>query len=124
MALAAMARGLSAPILDPLAIAYGLLVTLAFLFHGWTFAAWRLPADPAIRGARRTTRGLLISACAAAIPVAAPITALTAAILEHAAPPETLTAMTVIVLPFTPILIGAQIWVWRSFAKQPSPSFF
>lgn len=124
MTLAAMARGLSAPLLDPAAIAYGAVVALAFLFHGWTFAAWRLPGDPAIRGARRTARGLLVSACAAAIPAAAPITALAAPILEHAAPPETLTVLSVIVLPFAPVLIGAQIWVWRSFAKSPVRSFF
>lgn len=124
MALAGMVRGFSAPPIDLPAIAYGLVVALAFLFHGWTFAAWRLPGDLAVRGTQRTGRALLVAACVAALPVSAPIAALTSAILEHAAPPETLTVLSAVVLPFTPILIGAQVWVWRTFSKGPVPSFF
>jgi cytochrome bd-type quinol oxidase subunit 2 len=124
LALAAVARGFSAPLLDALGIASGVVVTLVFLVHGWTFAAWRLPGDPAVRGARRTGRGLLLSAGLAAAPAAAPIAMLAAAVLDHAAPAETLTVLTIIAGPLLPVLIGAQIWVWRTFSKVTVPSFF
>jgi cytochrome bd-type quinol oxidase subunit 2 len=122
LALAAITRGFSAPLLDPLGIACGVLVTLAFLFHGWTFAAWRLAGDPAVRGSRRSGRALLLSACVAVIPAAAPIAALAGSILDHAAPAATLTVLSMIVVPFLPILIGAQVWVWRTFAQPGPPS--
>ncbi|GII57182.1 hypothetical protein Pth03_55710 [Planotetraspora thailandica] len=120
--LVALANGLSAP---PLAgVAAGIVVALAFCLHGWTFAAWRLPGDPAVRGARRSGRALLLSACAAAAPAALALAAVGSGVVGYAAPPETLTTLGAIVLPCAPILIGAQIWVWRTFRRGALPTFF
>ncbi|MEZ0073082.1 cytochrome d ubiquinol oxidase subunit II [Planotetraspora sp. GP83] len=122
--MAHMATGMSGPLLDPLSAAGGVVVATAFCFHGWTFAAWRLPGDPAARGAVRTGWGLLLSACAAAAPAAVAVAFLASAIVGHAAPPETLSVLSVMVLPFAPILVGAQVWVWRTFSRGAVPTFF
>ncbi|GII27912.1 cytochrome d ubiquinol oxidase subunit II [Planotetraspora mira] len=124
MTLVALARGLSAPLLAPAGVAGGIVVALAFCLHGWTFAAWRLPGDPAVRGARRTGRALLLTALTAAIPAVLAVAVVASALIEHAAPPETLTTLGAIVLPCVPILVGAQVWVWRTFSRGALPTFF
>jgi cytochrome bd ubiquinol oxidase subunit II len=122
MTLVALANGLSAP---PLAgVAAGIVVALAFCLHGWTFAAWRLPGDPAARGARRSGRALLLTACLAAAPAAVAVAVVASTLVAHAAPPETLTMLGAIVLPCAPILIAAQVWVWRTFSRGALPTFF
>ncbi|MEU9834040.1 cytochrome d ubiquinol oxidase subunit II [Streptosporangium sp. NPDC048047] len=126
MALAAMAGGLSGPAIGLPGIGAGLLVAAAFAFHGWTFASWRLPDGPT--GARRTGTALLVSACVAAAPAAAVAAAAAPWLLERVASAETLGVLSVIILPFTPLMVGAQVWVWRAFGPRSAadrmPSFF
>jgi cytochrome d ubiquinol oxidase subunit II len=124
LTLVALARGLSAPLLGLPGVAGGIVVALAFCLHGWTFAAWRLPGDPAVRGARRTGRALSLTALAAALPAALAVSVVASSLIDHAAPPETLTTLGVIVLPCVPILVGAQVWVWRTFSRGALPTFF
>ncbi|MFC0865622.1 cytochrome d ubiquinol oxidase subunit II [Sphaerimonospora cavernae] len=125
MALTAMLRGLpSGALFDPLGIAGGVVVVAAFAFHGWTFAAWRLPGEPAVGGRRRSSPALLGSACVAAAPAAVVVAASASPILDHAAPAATLTVLSVIVLPCAPIMVGAQLWIWRTFGRGTVPTFF
>ncbi|GAA0398232.1 hypothetical protein GCM10009530_57380 [Microbispora corallina] len=123
-ALAAIARGLPGSPLDLPGLVAGLVVLALFAVHGRTFAAWRLPGDPAVRGARRDGRALLLSACLAATPAVAGAAVFASAMLENAAPDGTLTVLGVMVVPFAPLLVGAQVWVWRTFSRGALPSFF
>ncbi|WP_433496240.1 cytochrome d ubiquinol oxidase subunit II [Sphaerimonospora sp. CA-214678] len=125
MVLTAVVRGLPQDALfDPLGIAGGIVVAAVFAFHGWTFAAWRLPGEPVVGGRRRSSRALLGSACVAAAPAAVVVAALASPILDHAAPSATLTVLSVMVLPCVPIMVGAQLWIWRTFARGAVPTFF
>ncbi|WP_405150845.1 cytochrome d ubiquinol oxidase subunit II [Sphaerisporangium sp. NBC_01403] len=128
IALASIARGLPDQPFDPLGLLYGAVVAAAFAFHGRTFVAWRLSASSEVR---HTGRRLLLSAAVAALPVAVPLAALIPSLLDHVAPSATLNVLSLMVLPFTPIVVGAQVWVWRTFGPTRStgaaariPSFF
>lgn len=137
--LVAVSRGLPASPLDAPGLLGGFAAGVALLallaWHGRAFAAWRLRDDPVVRlpraaraegpaRARAAGRALLWSACAAAAP-AVLVTVLAAGrMLDHAAPDGTLTVLSVMVVPFAPILVGAQVWVWRTFARGAVPTFF
>ncbi|MEW9529382.1 cytochrome d ubiquinol oxidase subunit II [Microbispora sp. NPDC049125] len=123
MALAGVALGLPAA-LGPAGVAAGVAVLLLLALHGWTFAAWRLPGDEVVRGAVRDGRALLLTACAAAVPALAVTAFAASSMLDRTAPDQTLTVLSVMVVPFAPILVGAQLWVWRIFRKGALPSFF
>ncbi|MER5324333.1 cytochrome d ubiquinol oxidase subunit II [Streptosporangium roseum] len=126
MALVAMAGGLSGPPIGLPGLGGGLVVAAAFALHGWTFLSWRLPGQ--VTGASRTGRALLASAGVAALPVAVLLAVLAPWLLEHIAPPGTLNVLSVMILPFAPLMLGAQVWVWRTFnprrAADRIPSFF
>ncbi|MFC7639862.1 hypothetical protein ACFQX6_01480 [Streptosporangium lutulentum] len=95
-------------------------------FHGWTFASWLLPGQ--VTGASRTGRALLASACAAGAPVAVLLVAAAPWLLDHVAPTGTLSVLSVMILPFAPVMVGAQVWTWRTFGPRRAadriPSFF
>ncbi|MDP9862216.1 MULTISPECIES: cytochrome d ubiquinol oxidase subunit II [Streptosporangium] len=126
MALAAVAGGLSGPPLSLAGLGGGLLVAAAFAFHGWTFLSWRLPGQ--VTGARRSGGALLVSACVAAAPVTALLAVLTPWLLEHTAPASTLSVLSLMIVPFAPLMVGAQVWVWHTFGPRRAadriPSFF
>ncbi|MEU6712337.1 cytochrome d ubiquinol oxidase subunit II [Nonomuraea sp. NPDC046802] len=123
MALHATATG-SSPV-NPVGVLLGLAVTLLFAFHGWTFLAWRAPGQ---FGAERSGWALLLSAFMAAVPPLGLLGAAMPYLLEHTASPAALNVLSVIVLPVAPIMLGAQIWVWRTFRPGKDafrlPSFF
>jgi cytochrome d oxidase subunit CydB len=125
-----LASALQGNVISPPSLVGGLVVAAAFAFHGWTFAAWRLPGE---FGAARTGRALLRSGAVAALPAALCLAALAPGLLGHTAPPATLSALGLVVLPFAPVVVGAQIWLWRTFGPVPRngdgdhpriPSFF
>jgi cytochrome bd ubiquinol oxidase subunit II len=127
MALVAMAGGLAGPAISLPGLVGGLVVAALLAFHGWTFASWRLPGQ--VTGARRTGRALLLSACAAAAPVAVLLAVLAPWLLDRTAPAGTLSVLSVMILPFAPVMVGGQVWVWRTFgpgraASDRVPSFF
>jgi cytochrome bd ubiquinol oxidase subunit II len=126
--LASIVRGLPAQPFDVLGLLYGAVVAAAFAFHGHAFVAWRLSAQSEAGSNRRR---LLLSAVVAALPVAVPLVALVPSLLDHTAPSATLGVISLIALPVAPILVGAQVWVWRTFGPSRStgaaartPSFF
>lgn len=118
--------GLPGPPIGLPGLACGALLAAVFALHGRAFAAWRLPGR--VAGARRGARALLISAGAAAAPAAVAMAASAPWLLRHAAPAETLSVLSLIILPFTPVMVGAQVWVWRTFGPRRAadrvPSFF
>ncbi|MEU4540821.1 cytochrome d ubiquinol oxidase subunit II [Streptosporangium sp. NPDC023825] len=127
MALVAVAGGLTGPAIGLPGLLGGLAVAALLAFHGWTFVAWRLAGR--VTRARRTGRALLLSACAAAAPVAVLLAVLTPWLLDRTAPAGTLNVLSVMILPFAPVMVGAQVWVWRTFgpgrtASDRVPSFF
>jgi cytochrome bd-type quinol oxidase subunit 2 len=103
---------------SPLSLAGGLVVAAAFAFHGWTFVAWRLPGE---FGPGRTGKDLLRSGAVAALPAALAAAVLASGLLGHAAPPATLSVLGLVVLPFAPVMVGAQVWVWRTFGFRREP---
>jgi cytochrome bd-type quinol oxidase subunit 2 len=107
-----------------LGVAYGVVVALVFAFHGWTFLAWRLPGEAVAQGASRTGRGLGLSAAVAVAPVVAPLAVLASDVLGKAAPSATLSVLSLMVLPVVPLMVAAQIWVWRVFRRGAVPTFF
>ncbi|MEV7806823.1 cytochrome d ubiquinol oxidase subunit II [Microbispora sp. NPDC088329] len=117
--LVAVARGLPASPLGVPAVAGGVALLALLAWHGRTFAAWRLRD-----GARGSGRALLLSACAAAAPAVLVMAAAAAHMLGNAAPDRTLTVLSVMVVPIAPILVGAQVWVWRTFSRGALPTFF
>jgi cytochrome bd ubiquinol oxidase subunit II len=126
MALVALAGGLSGPSIGLLGLGGGLVVAAALAFHGWTFASWMLPGQ--VTGASRDGRALLISACVAAAPVTVLLAAAAPWLLDHTAPTGTLSVLSVMILPFAPVMVGAQVWTWRTFGPRRAadriPSFF
>ncbi|GLW06653.1 hypothetical protein Misp01_17830 [Microtetraspora sp. NBRC 13810] len=142
-ALAAIAGGLHGPVIT-LPGALGALVVAAVLaFHGRTWAAWRLPdaipggtpggmsdATPGgVRGGGRAGWALCGSAALAALPAVLPLAVAAPAVLEHAAPSQTLSMVGLMVVPFVPFMVAAQVGVWRIFGRRRSrdagtPSFF
>ena len=127
IALASIVRGLPGQPFDLPGLLYGAVVAAAFALHGRAFVAWRLPA-PGEAG--HTARRLLLTAGAAALPVVVPLSVVAPSLLGHTAPAATLNVLSLMVLPVTPILVGAQVWVWRTFGPARSagvtrtPSFF
>ncbi|MGI5157071.1 cytochrome d ubiquinol oxidase subunit II [Microbispora sp. CA-102843] len=117
--LVAVVRGLPASPLDAPGIAGGVALLALLGWHGRTFAAWRLQDGPRAGG-----RALLLSACAAAAPAVLVMAAAAAHMLGNAAPDQTLTVLSVMVVPVAPILVGAQVWVWRTFSRGALPTFF
>lgn len=101
-------------------LALGAVTTALFAFHGRTFLAWR--------EARGTSRSLALSAPAAAAPVIVLLAAVAPHLLDNAAPAETLNVLSLMVVPFAPVMVGAQVWVWRTFRPVKGadriPSFF
>ncbi|GAA3137249.1 hypothetical protein GCM10010466_30120 [Planomonospora alba] len=79
-------------------------------------------------GGGRGARALAVSACVAAAPAAALLAGAAPWLLEHTAPVDTLNVLSLMILPFAPVMVGAQVWVWRTFgprgAADRSPSFF
>ncbi|MGV9307519.1 MULTISPECIES: cytochrome d ubiquinol oxidase subunit II [unclassified Nonomuraea] len=98
----------------------GALTTALFAFHGRTFLAWR--------ESRGTGRGLALSALAAAAPVVVLLAAAAPHLLDNAAPAATLNVLSLMLVPFAPVMVGAQVWVWRTFRPVKGvdriPSFF
>ncbi|WP_181957866.1 hypothetical protein [Nonomuraea longispora] len=107
----------------------GVVMTLLFALHGWTFLAWRTPGG---FGATRSGLALLAAGLVAAIPAVGVLVGVLVGampyLLGRSAPPATLNVLSVMVLPFAPIILGAQIWVWRTFHPGKDafrfPSFF
>ncbi|MBP2704085.1 cytochrome d ubiquinol oxidase subunit II [Microbispora sp. RL4-1S] len=132
--LAGVARGLPPAPFDLPGLAAGVVVLALFAFHGRAFAAWRLSGEPTAGdpaaghpttgGPRRGGRALLASGLVAALPAVVAMAALASEMLGNAAPDRTLTFLGVIVVPFAPVLVGAQVWVWRAFGRGALPSFF
>jgi cytochrome bd ubiquinol oxidase subunit II len=122
-ALVALAGG--SPI-TPLGLAGGLVLAAVLAFHGWTFVSWRLPGQ--VTGASRDGAALLVSACAAAAPAAVLLAGAAPWLLDHTTPTATLNVLSFMILPFAPIMVGGQVWVWRTFgprgAADQIPSFF
>jgi cytochrome d oxidase subunit CydB len=125
MALYAAATGFENPVVHPLGVLLGVVVTLLFAFHGWMFLAWRTPG---VFGASRSGRSLLISGVVAALPAVGVLAGAMPYLLEHSAPAATLNVLSVMALPVAPVMLGAQVWVWRTFRPGkdavPLPSFF
>lgn len=117
--LMAVVRGLPASPLDVPAVAAGLALLALLAWHGRAFAAWRLQ-----EGRHGSGRALLVSACAAAAPAVLVMAVATGHMLGNAAPDQTLSVLSVMVVPIAPILVGAQVWVWRTFSKGALPTFF
>ncbi|MFI6509330.1 cytochrome d ubiquinol oxidase subunit II [Streptosporangium sp. NPDC050855] len=126
MALVAMARGLDEPVIALPGLAGGLVLAALLAFHGWTFLSWRLPGR--MTGARRSGWALLASGAAAAAPAAVLLAAFAPWLLERTASAGALGVLSVIILPFAPVMVGAQVWTWRTFGPRRAadrvPSFF
>jgi len=125
VALYAAATGFGPSPLHPVGLLLGVVVTLLFGFHGWTFLAWRIPGAA---GTARSGRHLLLSAGAAALPAIAVLAGAMPYLLDHSAPAATLNVLSLMVLPFAPVMLGAQVWIWRTFRPGKDadriPSFF
>lgn len=125
VALYAAATGFGSSLLNPVGLMLGVVVTLLFAFHGWTFLAWR---SPGLAGATRSGRALAVSGAVTALPAAGVLLGSLPYLLEHTAPAGTLSVLSVMTLPFAPIVVAAQVWVWRTFRPGKDavriPSFF
>jgi cytochrome bd-type quinol oxidase subunit 2 len=125
VALHAAATGFGSSLLDPVGLMLGVVVTLLFAFHGRTFLAWRAPG---LTGTARSGRALALSGAVAALPALGVLLGSLPYLLDHSAPAGTLSVLSVMVLPFAPIAVAAQVWVWRTFRPGEGavriPSFF
>ncbi|HUR04239.1 MAG TPA: cytochrome d ubiquinol oxidase subunit II [Nonomuraea sp.] len=125
VALYAAATGFGSSLLNPVGLMLGVVVTLLFAFHGWTFLAWR---SPGLAGATRSGRALALSGAVAALPAVGVLLGSLPYLLDHTAPAATLNVLSVMALPFAPIVLAAQVWVWRTFRPGKNavqvPSFF
>ena len=125
VALYAAATGFGSSLLNPVGLMLGVVVTLLFAFHGWTFLAWR---SPGLAGATRSGRALALSGAVAALPAVGVLLGSMPYLLDHTAPAGTLNVLSVMALPFAPIVVAAQVWVWRTFRPGKNavqiPSFF
>ncbi|MDF5757047.1 cytochrome d ubiquinol oxidase subunit II [Spongiactinospora sp. TRM90649] len=125
--LARLIGGLAGPMNVLLGAVLALVVAALFAAHGRAFAAWRLPEEH--RGGPWGGRGLVLTALLAALPAALPPLVAAPSVLGHAAPDATLAVLSLMVVPFLPVMVGAQVWVWRTFGPRRSagsrvPSFF
>ncbi|MEU8249237.1 cytochrome d ubiquinol oxidase subunit II [Nonomuraea sp. NPDC048916] len=125
LALHAVAAGPGSSPLHPLGLLLGVVMTLLFAWHGWTFLGWRAPGTA---GVSRSGRDLLLSGAAAAFPAVVVLAGGVPYLLEHSAPGTTLSVLSIMVLPFAPVMVAAQVWVWRTFRPGKDadriPSFF
>jgi cytochrome d ubiquinol oxidase subunit II len=125
VALYAAATGFTSSLLNPVGLMLGVVVTLLLAFHGWTFLAWR---SPGLAGVNRSGRALALSGVVAAVPAVGVLLGSMPYLLDHTAPAETLNVLSVMALPFAPIVLLAQGWVWRTFRPGEDavriPSFF
>ncbi|PZG15488.1 cytochrome d ubiquinol oxidase subunit II [Nonomuraea aridisoli] len=125
MTLYAAATGFTASPVHPLGLLLGVVVSLLFALHGQTFLGWRAPGA---FGTARSGRALLVSGLLAALPALGVLAGAAPYLLEHSAPSATLNVLSVMVLPFAPVILGAQVWVWRTFRPGKDadrvPSFF
>jgi cytochrome bd-type quinol oxidase subunit 2 len=125
MALYGAATGFASSPVHSVGVLLGLVVTGLFAFHGWTFLGWRTPGE---FGVSRSGRALLVSCAVAALPAAGVLVGAMPYLLQHSAPSATLNVLSVMVLPVVPIMLGAQVWVWRTFRPGKDairiPSFF
>ncbi|MDA0632564.1 cytochrome d ubiquinol oxidase subunit II [Nonomuraea sp. MCN248] len=121
----AAATGFAGPLMHPLGLLMGAAVTLLFAWHGRVFLGWRLPG---FAGPARTGRALAASAAVAALPALALAGGGMSVLIEHSAPAATLNVLSLMVLPFAPLMVGAQVWIWRTFRPGKDadrhPSFF
>jgi cytochrome d oxidase subunit CydB len=121
----AAATGFGSSLLHPVGLLLGVVVTLLFAFHGWTFLAWRAPG---FTGVTRRGRALLGTGVLAALPAIGVLAGGMGHLLDHSAPAATLSVLSLMVLPFAPIMLGAQVWTWRTFRPGKDvnriPSFF
>lgn len=99
---------------SPFGLLYGLLIAALFVMHGRRFLDWRLTGG----GTLLVTGGLAV------VPALVPLAGMAGGVIGNAAPSATLTVLTFMVLPFVPVMAGAQIWVWRAFGKGPVPAYF
>ncbi|NUR84206.1 MAG: cytochrome d ubiquinol oxidase subunit II [Nonomuraea sp.] len=108
-----------------MAVLSGLVVMGLFAFHGWTFLGWRLPGflGP---GVDRTGWAVVVSGAVAAAPALAVVLSAAPYMMGSSAPAATLNVLSVMALPFAPIVALAQGWVWRTFGRGAvrTPSFF
>lgn len=125
VALHAVATGFGSSPLHPVGLLLGVVVTLLFAFHGWTFLAWRAPG---FTGVTRPGRALAATGVLAALPAIGVLAGGMGRLLDHSAPTATLSVLSLMVLPFAPIMLGAQVWTWRTFRPGKDadriPSFF
>ncbi|GAB1817860.1 cytochrome d ubiquinol oxidase subunit II [Herbidospora sp. RD11066] len=98
----------------PIGLLYGLLIAALFVLHGRRFLEWRLTGGGS----------LLVTGALAAVPALVPMVGMATEVLGNAAPSANLTVLTLMVLPFVPLMAGAQIWVWRAFGRGPVPTYF
>jgi cytochrome bd-type quinol oxidase subunit 2 len=131
VALASVVRGLPAQPFDLVGLLCGAVVATVLAVHGRSFAAWRMSGAAEIA---RNGRRLALTAALAVLPVAVALVAATPSLLDHTVPSATLNVLSIIALPVVPILVVAQVWVWRTFspardtagagAAARAPSFF
>jgi len=119
MALYAITTGFTAPLWHPLGLLLGVTLTLAFALHGRAFLGRRVPRFAP--GGNPALSAVLVPA-----PVLAVLAEAAPQLRGGAASPATLQMLSLLVLPFVPLLVAAQVWVWRTFRRGagPVPSFF
>lgn len=116
VALYAAATGFTSSLLHPFGLLLGVVVTALFVLHGKAFLAWR----DGHKG-----RALPLSALVAAAPAIVVLVGAAPYLLGSSAPGSTLSVLSFMVLPFAPFMLGAQVWVWRTFRDASrTPSFF
>ncbi|MFG2074460.1 cytochrome d ubiquinol oxidase subunit II [Nonomuraea maritima] len=147
MVLYAAATGFAGSPVHPAGLLLGVVVSLLFAQHGRTFLAWRAPAmfsgsrsgsaasgdtqpgqAPGSFGGFRSGRALALTGVLATLPALGVLAGAAPYLVEASAPAATLSVLSVMVLPITPVLVGAQVWVWRTFRPGKDayrvPSFF
>ncbi|MBB5077640.1 cytochrome d ubiquinol oxidase subunit II [Nonomuraea endophytica] len=116
VALYAAATGFTASLLHPFGLGLGALLAVLFAVHGQAFLNWREGGKAA---------RLLLTGLASAAPVIALLIGSASFLMASSAADSSLSVLSFMVLPFAPIMVGAQVWVWRTFRGAiRTPSFF